>query len=63
MWEYKTETFISILDNERKIKEKSNMILEKYGKDGWELVNFQCVGALGSMMIFVFKRLKAENRK
>lgn len=63
MWEYKTETFISIVDNERKIKEKSNLILEKYGKDNWELVNFQCVGALGSMMIFVFKRLKAENRK
>lgn len=56
MWEYKTETFNSVFDTKRSIKEKSNQILRKNGEDGWELVNFQCVGALGSMMIFVFKR-------
>jgi hypothetical protein len=33
-------------------------VLEQYGKEGWELVNFQCVGAFGSMMVFVFKREK-----
>jgi len=58
MWEYKTETFDSIFDNKRSIKEKCNAILEKYGNEGWELVNFQCVGAFGSMMILVFKRAK-----
>jgi len=58
MWEYKTETFDSIFDTKRSLKEKCNVILEKYGNEGWELVNFQCVGALGSMMILVFKRAK-----
>jgi hypothetical protein len=33
-------------------------VLEQQGKEGWELVNFQCAGAFGSMMIFVFKREK-----
>ena len=58
MWEYKTETFDSFFDTKRSLKEKCNTILEKCGKEGWELVNFQCVGALGSMMILVFKRAK-----
>lgn len=58
MWEYKTETFDSIFDTKRSLKEKCNAILEKYSNEGWELVNFQCVGALGSMMILVFKRAK-----
>lgn len=58
MWEYKTETFNSVFDTKRSLKEKCNAILEKYGNEGWELVNFQCIGALGSMMILVFKRAK-----
>lgn len=58
MWEYKTETFNSAFDTEEKLKVKSDKLLEQYGKEGWELVNFQCPGALGSMMIFVFKREK-----
>lgn len=58
MWEYKTETFICTFDSEKSLKEKSNKVLEQYGKEDWELVNFQCVGMLGSMMIFVFKREK-----
>jgi len=58
MWEYMTETFDSIFDTKRSLKEKSNVILERYANDGWELVNFQCAGALGSMMILVFKRAK-----
>ncbi len=56
MWEYKTETFKSTWDTKKSIKCKSDEILNKYGRDGWELVNFQCIGAYGSMMIFVFKR-------
>ncbi len=56
MWAYRTETFVSIFDNEKSIKIKSNRLLEKYGDEGWELVNFQCVGAFGSMMVFVFKK-------
>jgi hypothetical protein len=58
MWEYKTETFDSIFDTKRSLKEKCNAILEKCGNEGWELVNFQCAGGLGSMMILVFKRAK-----
>lgn len=57
MWEYKTETFDSIFDTKKTLKDKSNKILEIAGKEGWELVNFQCAGTFGSMMIFVFKRL------
>lgn len=58
MWEYKTETFNSIIDNKRSLKKKCDEILNKYAKDDWELVNFQCIGALGSIMILVFKRAK-----
>lgn len=58
MWEYKTETFNSIFDTKRSLKEKCNAILKKYSNEGWELVNFQCIGAFGSMMILVFKRAK-----
>ena len=56
MWEYKTETFTSIIDSKKSLKKKSDAILEMNGRNGWELVNFQCIGALGSTMIFVFKR-------
>lgn len=55
MWEYTTQTFNSIFDTEKSLKKKSNQVLEQYGKEGWELVNFQCAGGFGSMMIFVFK--------
>jgi hypothetical protein len=58
MWEYTTATFNSLFDTEERLKKKSNNILEQYGKEGWELVNFQCVGGFGSMMVFVFKREK-----
>lgn len=58
MWEYKTETFNSVLDNKRSLKEKCDAILRKYSDEGWELVNFQCIGALGSIMILIFKRAK-----
>jgi hypothetical protein len=58
MWEYKTETFSSIFDNKRSLKGKCDAILKKYANDGWELVNFQCIGALGSIMMLVFKRAK-----
>jgi hypothetical protein len=57
MWEYKTEAFNSFFDNTNTLKEKSNKVLDAAGKEGWELINFQCAGAGGSMMIFVFKRL------
>lgn len=60
MWEYATETFNSLLDGEKGLKIKSNKVLEQYGKEGWELVNFQCVGGLGSIMIFIFKREKKQ---
>lgn len=56
MWKYKTETFNSLLDTGKSLKIKSDKVLEQYGKEGWELVNFQCVGVFGSMMVFVFKR-------
>lgn len=58
MWEYTTQTFNSVFDTEKSLKKKSNQVLEQYGKEGWELVNFQCVGGFGTMMIFVFKREK-----
>jgi len=58
MWEYKTETFNSIFDNKHSLKVKCDAILKKYANDGWELVNFQCIGALGSIMMLVFKRAK-----
>lgn len=58
MWEYTTETFNSLFDTEKSLKKKSNKVLEQHGKEGWELVNFQCVGSLGVMMVFVFKREK-----
>lgn len=60
MWEYKTETFNSILDSKTSLKRKSDEILRRYGKEGWELVNFQCIGALGSITMYVFKRLKED---
>lgn len=56
MWEYRTETFNSIWDTKKSLKEKSNKILDIAGKECWELVNFQCIGAFGSIMVFVFKR-------
>ena len=58
MWEYKTETFSSVFDTKHSLRRKCNAILEKCGNDGWELVNFQCAGAFGSMMILVLKRSK-----
>lgn len=58
MWEYTTVTFNSLFDTETSLKKKSNKVLQQYGKEDWELVNFQCVGGLGSMMVFVFKREK-----
>lgn len=60
MWEYVTETFNSLFDTKTSLKRKSNEVLEQYGKEGWELVNFQCVGGLGSIMVFVFKRKKKQ---
>ena len=56
MWEYRTETFGSSLDTKKSLKRKSDEVLQKAGKEGWELVNFQCVGAAGSITMFVFKR-------
>jgi hypothetical protein len=56
MWQYKTETFNSLLIGEASLKKRSDEILEEAGKEGWELVNFQCAGGFGSMMIFVFKK-------
>ena len=56
MWEYVTVIFDSIWDTKKSLKRKSDELLKKYGTDGWELVNFQCVGSFGSMMIYVFKR-------
>jgi hypothetical protein len=61
MWEYTTVTFNSLFDSEKRLKEKSDRVLEQHGKEGWELVNFQCVGGLGSVMVFVFKREKSKN--
>ena len=58
--EYITETFDCIFDSKRSLKEKSDNILDQYAKEGWELVNFQCVGGLGSMMIYIFKREKMK---
>lgn len=56
MWEYATETFDSTFDTKKSLKRKSDEILARYGKEGWELVNFQCIGAFGSIMMFTFKR-------
>ena len=58
MWEYKTETFNSTFDTRWSLRMKCNEVLAKHASDGWELVNFQCIGALGSIMMFVFKRAK-----
>jgi hypothetical protein len=58
MWEYKTETFGSTFDTQHSLKKKSDAILSRCGSEGWELVNFQCIGASGSIMMFVFKRPK-----
>ena len=58
MWEYTTQTFNSVFDTEKSLKKKSNQVLQRFGKEGWELVNFQCAGGFGTMMIFVFKREK-----
>lgn len=55
MWEYRTETFSSTFDTKKTLKEKTQKILSSAGKEGWELVNFQCAGA-GTMMILVFKK-------
>jgi hypothetical protein len=60
MWEYATETFDSLFDTKKSLKKKSDEVLKKYGKEGWELVNFQCAGGLGSMMIYVFKKEKEQ---
>lgn len=60
MWEYVTVTFNSTWDTKKSIKIKSDEILNQYGAEGWELVNFQCIGAFGTMMIFVFKRKTKE---
>lgn len=60
MWEYTTVSFNSLFDTEKSLKRKSDKILEQHGKEGWELVNFQCVGCLGSMMVFVFKRERKQ---
>lgn len=58
MWEYKTETFDSLFDTRRSLKKKCDLILNKYSSEGWELVNFQCIGSMGSFMMFVFKKSK-----
>lgn len=60
MWEYKTETFGSTWDSKAGLKRKSDEVLVRCGKEGWELVNFQCIGAYGTVMIFVFKRPKPQ---
>jgi len=51
-------TNLNSYNTEKSLKKKSDRVLEQHGKDGWELVNFQCVGGFGSMMVFVFKREK-----
>lgn len=56
MWQHKTETFDSTFDTKKSIKRKMDQILERCGKDGWELVSFQCAGAFGSVTILVFKK-------
>lgn len=58
IWEYTTVTFNSLFDTVKSLKLKSDKVLEKHGLEGWELVNFQCAGGFGSMMVFVFKREK-----
>lgn len=56
MWEYRTETFDSTFDTKKSIKRKMDKILRECGNDGWELVNFQCAGAFGSVTILTFKK-------
>jgi hypothetical protein len=60
MWEYTTETFNTVFDTKKSLKRKCNIILERCGNEGWELVNFQCTDAIGTMMIMVFKRAKQD---
>jgi len=55
MWEYETVTIGTWFISESKLKSQMDEVLDKYSKNGWKLVNFQCA-ALGSVTILVFKR-------
>lgn len=63
MWEYRTETFGTTFSTKKSLKRKCDAVLEKCGNEGWELVNFQCAGAMGEMMILVFKRVSMTSKK
>ncbi len=56
MWLYKTEVFGSTFKSAESLKKASQQLLETAGREGWELVNFQCIGASGSVTMFVFKK-------
>ncbi len=57
-WEYKLVDVDSKLTTKRTIG-NLNEELNKYGGEGWELVNFQGIG-LGATFVFVFKRPSRE---
>lgn len=56
MWQYTMDAFDSSLDTPKGLKKKSDKLMALRAQDGWELVSFQCSGALSSIMIFVFRR-------
>jgi len=56
MWQYKTEVFGSTFKSTEGLKNASQELLNKAGNEGWELVNFQCVGTAVSLTMFVFKK-------
>lgn len=56
MWQYKTEVFGSAFKTSEGLKKASQELLDKAGNEGWELVNFQCIGGSGSVTMFVFKK-------
>ena len=61
MWQYTMDAFDSSLATTRGLKRKSDNLMALRAKDGWELVSFQCAGALSSTMIFVFKRFVEDD--
>ena len=56
MWQYKTEIFGSTFKSLEGFKKASQELLTKAGNEGWELVNFQSIGAANSLTMFVFKK-------
>ena len=59
-FEYKQVEFNIGITRSTKKQLELNEMLNKHGREGWELVNFADVGGAGSYFVYVFKRPLSE---